>query len=146
MLIVGYSLAQIGWGFAHAFERAGGEVAFFGAINGRVVATDKPDRQWVRRAARHFASDLSRGDIQAVGAFISSRFSRLLQRAAGRDLSKIAGRWARHGRLPWLLSRNPEFETELGMRAADPGRGPVDPEDREPTTSTRPPVPSRPWP
>ncbi len=57
-----------------------------------------------------------RGDIRAVGAFISSRFSRLLQRAAGSDLPKMAGRWARRGRLPWLLSRDPVFETELNMR------------------------------
>jgi thioesterase domain-containing protein len=117
VLILGYSLgAQIGWGFAHSFQRAGGTVAFFGAINGRVVAGDKPDGQWLRRAVRDFASDLLRGDIRAVGAFISSRFSRLLQRAAGSDLPKMAGRWARRGRLPWLLSRNPVFETELKMR------------------------------
>jgi hypothetical protein len=62
------------------------------------------------------ASDLSRGDIRAVGAFLSSRFCRLLQRAAGSDLPNLAGRWARRGRLPWLLSRNPVFETELNMR------------------------------
>ncbi len=53
---------------------------------------------------------------RAVAAFISSRFSRLLQRAAGSDLPKMAGRWARRGRLPRLLSRNPVFETELNMR------------------------------
>jgi thioesterase domain-containing protein len=117
VLILGYSLgAQIGWGFAHRFQRVGGTVAFFGAINGRVVATDKPDGHWLWRATRDFASDLLRGDIRAVGAFISSRFSRLLQRAAGSDLPKMAGRWARRGRLPWLLSRNPVFETELNMR------------------------------
>ena len=117
VLIVGYSLgAQIGWGFAHGFQRAGGTVAFFGAINGRVATTDKPRRRWLRRAVRDFASDLLRGDIRAVAAFISSRFSRLLQRAAGSDLPKMAGRWARRGRLPWLLSRNPVFETELNMR------------------------------
>jgi thioesterase domain-containing protein len=117
VLILGFSLgAQIGWSFAHGFQRAGGTVAFFGAINGRVVATDKPHGQWLRRAVRDFASDLLRGDIRAVGAFISSRFSRLLQRAAGSDLPKMAGRWARRGRLPWLLSRNPVFETELNMR------------------------------
>jgi thioesterase domain-containing protein len=117
VLILGYSLgAQIGWGFAHRFQRVGGTVAFFGAINGRVVATDKPDGQWLWRATRDLASDLLRGDIRAVGAFISSRFSRLLQRAAGSDLPKMAGRWARRGRLPWLLSRNPVFETELTMR------------------------------
>jgi thioesterase domain-containing protein len=117
MLILGYSLgAQIGWGFAHGFQRAGGTVAFFGAINGRVVATDKPHGQWLRRAVRDFASDLLRGDIRAVGVFISSRFSRLLQRAAGSDLPKMAGRWARRGRLPWLLCCNPVFETELNMR------------------------------
>ena len=57
-----------------------------------------------------------RGDIRAVGAFISSRFNRLLQRTAGSDLPKMADRWARRGRLPWLLSRNPVFETELNMR------------------------------
>ena len=110
VLILGYSLAQIGWGFAHDFEQAGGTVAFFGAINGRVVATDKPDRQWVRRAVREFASDLSRGDIRAVGAFISSHFSRLLQRAAGGDLPKMAGRWARR---PFALAplSHPAFET-----------------------------------
>ena len=117
VLILGYSLgAQIGWGFAHGFQRAGGTVAFFGAINGRVVATDKPDGQWLRRAVRDFASDLLRGDVRAVRAFISSRFSRLLQRAAGSDLPKMAGHWARRGRLPWLLTRNPAFETELNMR------------------------------
>jgi thioesterase domain-containing protein len=117
VLILGYSLgAQIGWGFAHGFQRAGGTVAFFGAINGRVVARDKPHGQWLRRAVRDLASELLRGDIRAVGAFLSSRFSRLLQRAAGNDLPKMAGRWARRGRLPWLLSRNPVFETELSLR------------------------------
>jgi thioesterase domain-containing protein len=117
VLILGYSLgAQIGWGFAHRFQRAGRTVAFFGAINGRVVATDKPDGDWMRRAVRDFASDLLRGNFRAVGAFIRSRFSRLLQRAAGSDLPKMARRWARRGRLPWLLSRNPAFETELNMR------------------------------
>jgi thioesterase domain-containing protein len=117
VLILGYSLgAQIGWGFAHDLQRAGGTVAFFGAINGRVVATHKPDGRWLRRAVGEFASELLRGDIRAVGAFISSRFSRLLQRAAGGDLPKMADGWARRGRLPWLLSRNPVFETELNMR------------------------------
>jgi thioesterase domain-containing protein len=117
VLILGYSLgAQIGWGFAHRLQRAGGTVAFFGAINGRVVATNKPDGSWLRRALRDFASDLLRGDIRAAGAFISSRFSRLLQRAAGGDLPRMAGRWARRGRLPWLLSCDPVFETELSMR------------------------------
>ena len=57
-----------------------------------------------------------RGDSRAVRTFIRSRFSRLLQRAAGGDLPKMAGRWARRGRLPWLLSRDPVFETELNMR------------------------------
>lgn len=117
LLILGYSLgAQIGWGFAHGFQRAGGTIAFFGAINGRVVTKDKPDGQWLRRAVGAFASDLLRGDIRAVRAFISSRFSRLLQRAAGGNLPKMAGRWARRGRLPWLLSRDPVFESELDMR------------------------------
>ncbi len=117
MLIVGYSLGvQIGWGFAHGFQRAGGTVAFFGAINGRVVTTDKPRQQWQRQAVREFASDLLRGNVRAVGAFISSRFSRLLQRTAGGDLPRMAGCWARRGRLPWLLSRDPVFETELNMR------------------------------
>ena len=83
---------------------------------GGVVATDKPDAQWLRRAVRGFASELLRGDIRAVRGFISSRFSRLLQREAGGDLPKMAGRWARRGRLPWLLSRNPALETELNMR------------------------------
>ncbi len=117
VLILGYSLGvQIGWGFAHRFQRGGGTVAFFGAINGRVVATDKPQRQWLRQAVRDFACDLLRGEVRAVGAFISSRFNRLLQRAAGGDLPKMAGGWARRGRLPWLLSRNPVFESELNMR------------------------------
>jgi hypothetical protein len=54
-----YSLgAQIGWGFAHGYQRSGGTVAFFGALNGRVVATDKPEGQWLRRAVRDFASGL----------------------------------------------------------------------------------------
>ena len=119
VLILGYSLgAQIGWGFAHGFQRAGGTVAFFGAINGRLVANDKLHGHWLRRAVRDFASDLLRGDIRAVGAFISSRFSRLLQRAAGSNLPSVAAdRWARRGRLPAGRCPAIQFsETELSMR------------------------------
>jgi thioesterase domain-containing protein len=117
VLILGYSLgAQIGWGFSHRFQQAGGRVAFFGAINGRIVATDKPDRHWLLRAVRDFTGNLMRGEFRALGTFVGSRFSRLLHRAAGGNLSKKAGRWARRGHLPWLLSRNPVFETELTMR------------------------------
>ena len=125
VLILGYSLgAQIGWGFAHDFQRAGGTVAFFAAINGRIVSNDKPDGRWVRRAFRQLSSNLLKGDLRAVRAFISSRASRLLQRTAGGDLPKLAARWAKRDRLPWFLSRSPVFETELNMRLLIRAAGP----------------------
>jgi thioesterase domain-containing protein len=117
VLILGFSLgAQIGWAFAHGFQQVGGIVAFFGAINGRVVGADKPDAHWMRRATRNFATVLLQGDVHALGAFVSSRLSRLLQRATDGKLPKLASRWARRGRLPWFLSRNSVFEAELSMR------------------------------
>jgi thioesterase domain-containing protein len=125
LLILGYSLgAQIGWGLANAFQREGTPVAFFGAISGRVVPVDKPQKRWMQRAVRDFGEHLMRGDLRGAGTFVSARFSRLLQRAAGRDLPQMAARWAKRGRLPWYLASNPTFERELHMRLLIKAAGP----------------------